>query len=109
MVPKLTTFIFAEQAEEPASAKRPKCTPEETAEGTALMAEILQAWQERADEVLPELSESAAVPSAVSDAAESRDEIRAEKELALLKSCLEEYRPRLEKNAWATSILLDTY
>lgn len=105
------TYADAESAAN--GAQRTKCTPEETAEGTALVEEILKRWQLRADEEL-----DSAPPSATQDSTAGGDgegdvtpaqAERAKQELELLKEVMLEFKPRLEASPWATTVLLETY
>lgn len=62
------------------------------AEGTAIVEELLRTW--------------ASAPSA-HDGADvvMGDELDTDAELAELKRCVEQFRPRIEGNAWVQSIL----
>ena len=79
-----------------------------------MVSEMLQAWAEkRAEDLSPEMlsatQESAAEVADTDEAKQAVVDAKLEKEMTLLKECFEEFRPRLEKSAWAMSALLETY
>lgn len=91
-----------------------KFTNEEVAEGTALVAEMLKAWNEKkAEDVSPEMlsstQDSIAEEEVSDDPTQAAIKLRSKKEMALLQECFEEFRPRLEKSPWAMTALLETY
>lgn len=91
--------------------KARKFTDEEIAEGTELVAEMLKAWaamkmEDTSPEMLAFTQDSAMNESEGDD---SKVKARLERELELLKECFTEFKPRLEKSAWAMTALLDTY
>lgn len=75
-------------------------SPEEIAEGSALVEEMLNAWAEAtanvdASEDVPMLDgDAAALPEAIA------------REYVPLKQCFEQYRERLEANAWVRDVVL---
>lgn len=79
---------------EPAAKKHSK---EETDEGTKLVQEILREW----------ISRTSAANDGDGDVNmdSSADDIPMEKQVEILKSCFEEYRTRLEGNAWCQTLL----
>ena len=97
------------------ASKKSKFTPEEIAEGTALAADMLQAWKARAEEELSDLPPPPTTQESVNgaDAGEgtmsAAKQERLKQELEILKECFAEFKPRLENSSWASSALLDTY
>lgn len=93
--------------------KQTKFTNEEIAEGTALVSEMLQAWAAKSvDDLSPEMlagTQESNTEMADTDEAKQAVDAKLQKEMTLLKQCFEEFRPRLEKSAWAMTALLDTY
>lgn len=91
-------------------AKQTKFTNEEIAEGTALVSEMLTAWAEKKEEDLsPEMLSGTQDSNMGDEDADDAVKSKIKKELALLRECFEEFRPRLEKSPWAMTALLDTY
>lgn len=95
-------------------SKKSKFTSEEIAEGTALAADMLQAWKVRAEQELsdlppPNTQESVNGADAGEGTMSASRQERLKQELEILKECFEEFKPRLEKSSWASSALLDTY
>jgi hypothetical protein len=74
---------------------------------------MLKAWKQRAEEELSDLpppgTQDSVTADGVEGSANTAVELRLKQEMEILKSCFEEYRPKLEQSAWASSALLDTY
>ncbi|KAI5480523.1 DNA mismatch repair protein MSH2 [Pseudohyphozyma bogoriensis] len=80
-------------------------TPEEIASGTALVEEMLNAWAA----ATAELGTTADGDVAMTDVDTEGMPPAVAREYAPLKKCFDEYRERLEANAWARDVFSATY
>ena len=91
------TFQLArKKAEELEDFNHEKAEPELRAdvveEGTKIVEEMLRAWTSRSDHD-------------GEDVVMANDDLSPEEQLEELKRCVEQFRPRIESNPWAQSLL----
>lgn len=82
---------------------------EATAEGTALIEEMLQAWVDATDGVSSDEDVVMADGEANNGALTDSDAAKLKREEERLRKVYEEFRPRLEANEWARVVLAQTY
>ena len=103
--------MAAEDAEDMPHTQRPKCSAEEMAKGTALVAEMLKDWASQAEEDLPDIDEVIKACQSGPDGKqdEAATAARAEKELDLLREVFSKYQDRIQANPYFANVLLETY
>lgn len=100
-----------EETFDDSDSKVAKYTSEEIAEGTALAAEMLRAWNERVDAEATEAAPPATQDSTMGEdgAMSKAKEEKLQKQLELLRETFEGFKPRIEASRWASEALLETY
>lgn len=101
--------------EDGATGNRAKYTPDEVAEGTKLVDDLLQDWLVACQEAGTDLQLPGASQTSLNGEAgttgedEEAKRQRAEKEMAILEKCFEQHRSKLEASRYFSDVVLQTY
>ncbi|EPQ31019.1 uncharacterized protein PFL1_01208 [Pseudozyma flocculosa PF-1] len=100
----------AEELEEPEDDEPTTLSMAEdvTAEGTALIEEFMETWAARSEALAADddaMDESEGGGGGAEGSASKKRRVDAEAQLRELRKCVEEFRPRIQANAWASKVL----